>query len=580
MSTGTALVTLAVGGRYAERWHARCAPNWSAYAKRHGYDVVCLEEPLDTSARASRRSPAWQKLLVLGGELGERYERIVWVDADVLFNPAAPAITDGVPPGRVGAVDEYATPSREVHRLVLDKLYRHWDAVGEPYVRNVTARDYYAAWGLEPRFDQVVQTGVMVLSPAHHRELLATVYERYDDRGPGLNYEMRPLSWELLDAGVVEWIDPRFNYLWPNYKALHLPYLLNHPSHPDAAEAATRALHDVFGLHFAGSPADLGLARDTPPAARTRRKPATPAVTRTPVALCVYSRPDLTARVLGAIRAARPQRLLVFADGAREGEEERCAATRALVEQVDWDCEVETDFAATHLGLRERMHSGLDWVFSRTERAIVLEDDCVADPSFFAFCDELLERYRDDERVMAISGDDFQHAVAAPAASYRFSRYPLIWGWATWRRAWDRHDPGMAAWPAFRDSGRLEALLGDAQATAYWTHLFEQASQGRASWDYAWAFTCFAQGGLTALPTSNLVSNIGFRADATNTSLPDGYRSPFAALPTQPLTFPLRHPQRVERDAATDAFLEDVMFSGNLRRAFSRLRRVNRLANA
>ena len=157
--------------------------------------------------------------------------------------------------------------------------------------------------------------------------------------------------------------------------------------------------------------------------------------------LFLFARPDTSARVLDAIRRVRPERLLVVADAPRDevpGEAERCEATRALLDAVDWDCEVLTNFAEQHLGQTERIESGLDWAFELCEEAIVLEDDTVPDPSFFRFCDELLERHRDDERVLSIGGNGFQFDGPASEDSYCFSRYPKTWGWATWRRAWAR----------------------------------------------------------------------------------------------------------------------------------------------
>jgi hypothetical protein len=272
----------------------------------------------------------------------------------------------------------------------------------------------------------------------------------------------------------------------------------------------------------------------------------------------------------------------VFADGPREGvptDLELCARARALLDGVDWPCDIETNFADRNLGPRRRIESGLDWVFERADEAIVVEDDCLPDPSFFRFCDELLERYRDDERVMAVSGDDFRFH-RDPIESYRFSRYPLIWGWATWRRAWRRFDPSLSQWPRLRDDGWLERVLGDPHAVAYWAHHFDKAWAGEGSWDYAWNFACWLHEGVTALPTSNLVSNLGFRPDATHTRLPGEYRSPFAALPTEPMAFPLHHPSAVARDRETDRFIEEVVFSGNLRRAFNRLRELRRAREA
>jgi hypothetical protein len=582
VTPSTAIVTLAVGPGYAERWRRDCAANWGHYAERHGYDVVCLDEPLDVSARARRRSPAWQKCLVLGQPFAADYERIVWIDSDVLINPSAPPIAAGLAPEKVGAVDEYSTPSREVHRENLRKLYAHWEATGVPFVHNETAREYYEVFGLPGRFDEVVQTGVMVLSPSHHRDLLERVYETYEDRGAGWNFEMRPLSWELLDADCVEWLDPRFNYIWGNYKARHFPFLLNHPAHPHAAEAASRSLRKVFFMHFAGSVSEMRLAVREPPTtpaapAADRRRVRRIARTSTPVVLLVFARPRETARVLEAVRRARPSRLLVVADAPRPdvpGEADQAAAVRGLVADVDWDCEVDTNYAERHMGLRARVESGLTWAFSTVDEAIVLEDDCLPHPSFFGFCDELLARYRDDERVWSISGDNIQWGADRPVESYYFSHYTHIWGWATWRRAWERHDPSSARWPELRDAGWLDGRFDDPHAVRYWTHLFQRSYESLDTWDYAWGLSCWLGDALHVVPRVNLVSNIGFGPRGTHTN--GDHRGVFGNLPVEEIGFPLRHPAGVRRSYAADAFTEDVMFSGNLRRMFERLHTLQR----
>ena len=162
---------------------------------------------------------------------------------------------------------------------------------------------------------------------------------------------------------------------------------------------------------------------------------------RTPVALLIFNRPDTTERVFNAVAKARPSKLLVVADGPRDsrpGEAARCEQTRAIIKRVDWDCEVITNFADRNMGCKLRVSSGIDWIFEQVEEAIILEDDCLPDPSFFRFCDEMLERYRDNERVGMVSGGNLQFGRHRGTGSYYFSKYTHIWGWASWRRAWKR----------------------------------------------------------------------------------------------------------------------------------------------
>jgi predicted O-methyltransferase YrrM len=279
-----------------------------------------------------------------------------------------------------------------------------------------------------------------------------------------------------------------------------------------------------------------------------------------PVALLIFNRPQLTAQVLDILRQVRPVKLLVVADGPRShhpGEAALCQQTRDIIEQVDWPCQILRHYADENLGCRRRVASGLDWVFSQVERAIILEDDCLPDPSFFQFCEELLDRYSDDDRVMAISGDNFQGDRPVTDDSYYFSRYPHIWGWATWRRAWQHYDLAMTGWPSLRDSGWLNTLFDDPVAAAYWTRIFQLAYDGFDTWDYALVFACWVKQGLVALPNKNLVTNIGFGQDATHTR----NHSPLANLPVEPITFPLGHPQKIVRNVEADNYTEKTLFS-------------------
>ena len=286
----------------------------------------------------------------------------------------------------------------------------------------------------------------------------------------------------------------------------------------------------------------------------------------TPVAFIIFNRPDTTARVFDAIAKARPPKLLVIADGARThraGEAQRCAQTRAIIDRVDWDCEVLTNYADTNLGCKVRVSSGLDWVFEQVPEAIILEDDCLPDPSFFQFCQEMLVRYRDDARIGMVSGDNFQFGQRHGDASYYFSRYPHIWGWASWRRAWQHYDVTAAQWPALRDQGLLDALLAEPAERAFWAHCFQGVFEARIdTWDYQWTLAHWAQGLLSVLPAVNLISNIGFGAGATHTR----GASIYADMPVAALDFPLRHAAPVWPHAVADAHTSSHMFSRSLAR--------------
>lgn len=284
----------------------------------------------------------------------------------------------------------------------------------------------------------------------------------------------------------------------------------------------------------------------------------------TPIALFIFNRPQTTEAVFAEIVRARPQQLLVIADGPRADHPddiEKCFAARAIINRVDWDCEVVTNYAETNLGCKQRLSSGLDWVFSSVEKAIILEDDCLPHPIFFSFCQELLERYYDDQRVMHISGDNFQLGHRRFSASYYFSRYGHVWGWATWRRAWKFYDFEMNLWPDFRDEYRLKDVLGDPGAIAYWTRFFQSAYEGKIStWDIQWLLACWMQNGLSILPNTNLVSNIGQGADATHTA----GKNWFTGLPAVGLTLPIQHPRFVVQDTAADRFTQQTMFTSTL----------------
>ncbi len=284
----------------------------------------------------------------------------------------------------------------------------------------------------------------------------------------------------------------------------------------------------------------------------------------TPVAFIVFNRPATTERVFNEIARARPPKLLVVADGARAnrpGEAEKCAAVREIIDRIDWDCELLTNYSDTNLGCKNRVSSGLDWVFEQVPEAIILEDDCLPHPTFFRFCEDLLIRYRDDERIAMISGDNFQCGQKRGAASYYFSKHHHIWGWASWRRAWRHYDRDIRIWPEVRDNGWLEFLFQHPRERDYWHQVFESMYANKIdTWDYQWGLSSRLQGMLSILPNVNLISNIGFGIDATHTT----NSSVNSELPVSAMDFPLRHPNVILPDFSADAATVNATFSSTL----------------
>jgi hypothetical protein len=280
--------------------------------------------------------------------------------------------------------------------------------------------------------------------------------------------------------------------------------------------------------------------------------------------------------VFSAVAKVKPRTLLVVGDGPRADhttDEERVAATRTVIDKVDWDCEVRTNLAEHNLGCRKRVSTGIDWIFDVVEEAIILEDDCVPDPTFFRYSEELLTRYRDDVRVGMIGGANFQFGRRHGSASYYFSRYGHVWGWATWRRAWRHYDVGASDWPRFRDRGELVRVLGNRpREIAYWERVFDSVTAGRIdTWDYQWLLTLWSREMLAAVPQENLVTNIGFGGNATHTRS----WSAISNVPTQKIEFPLIHPSTVAPARRADDRTGNRYFTPTVtRRAASKLRRA------
>lgn len=291
-------------------------------------------------------------------------------------------------------------------------------------------------------------------------------------------------------------------------------------------------------------------------------------VLKTPVVFIIFNRPELAARVLSEIAKARPPQLLVISDGPRRnvcGEADRVAQSRALIENINWPCKILKNYSNHNMGCRARVSSGLTWVFQQVSEAIVLEDDCLPDITFFRFCQELLEKYRHDQRVGMISGDNFQFNFTINDDSYYFSNLNHIWGWATWADRWQNdYDVDLKQWPRVRDENRVRDWFSTQQEReAFAFNLDRTYTLKIDTWDYQWNFGSRLNGRLSIMPNVNLVSNIGFGMEATHTK----EHNEFSNLPRAQMFFPLKHPTAL----FASEYLDSRFFQRSVKQTRSKL---------
>jgi hypothetical protein len=240
-----------------------------------------------------------------------------------------------------------------------------------------------------------------------------------------------------------------------------------------------------------------------------------------PILFLIFNRPELTQRVFHSIRRQKPTRLYLAADGPRRdkaGERELCAQARKIVDQIDWDCDLQTLFRDENLGCGRAVSEAITWFFSHEVEGIILEDDCLPSDSFFPFCAEMLKRFRGDPAVGSISGDCFFPRSLHHPDPYFFSKYVQIWGWATWRRTWQQYELDLAG--SVEDWGRIirERHPIDLEAK-YWLEIYKALKSGMIdTWDYQVMFCCWKHSQVHIAPTRNLVENLGYGPDATHTA--------------------------------------------------------------
>jgi len=282
-----------------------------------------------------------------------------------------------------------------------------------------------------------------------------------------------------------------------------------------------------------------------------------------PVSFHIFNRPDSTLEVFNQIRKIRPGKLFITADGPRDnapGDEEKCSRARKIADEVDWDCEVFRNFSEANKGSFKSTSEGISWVFEHVDRAVILEDDCIPNHSFFRFCHELLEYYENDSRISLIAGNNFLRGSYKTEYSYHFSRFSHMWGWATWKRTWEQVDFTMSKWPEFRNMGGLKINFRKKYEIAFWDNLMQGMYEGKRGphWDYLLMLSMYMNNTLAVKPGVNLVTNVGFDSDATNFE----HKSFMHDIKTEEMDFPLNHPPCVYRHVAADDFVQSRVFGG------------------
>lgn len=280
-----------------------------------------------------------------------------------------------------------------------------------------------------------------------------------------------------------------------------------------------------------------------------------------PILFIVFNRPNETLQVFNAIKDKRPSKLYIAADGPRkekDGEDIKCEQVRNIFTQIDWDCKVIKLYREINLGCGLAVSSAITWFFEQEEMGIILEDDCLPNLSFFDYCDQLLNKYKDDKRIMHISG--FSGGIeSSNKYSYHFSVFPRIWGWASWKRAWDLYDFKMKEYAEFESSAGLDKSINNWFTKVFWKLNFVGIiSQRIDTWDFQWVYALLSNNGLSINPNTNLIRNIGFSGDATHTV---NSNNEFALLKSKSIELVLLHPLFVFPDLKAEKAL-NIQFIG------------------
>ena len=291
----------------------------------------------------------------------------------------------------------------------------------------------------------------------------------------------------------------------------------------------------------------------------------------TAVLFLVFNRLDTTKQVFEAIRQAKPPRLYVAADGSRvnkEGEADKVQVVRDYIMQnIDWKCEVKTLFREENLGCKYAVSGAITWFFENEEQGIILEDDCLPSQSFFWFCEELLERYKDDMRIWHIGGaSTLTEDIVINNDSYYFSNLSHIWGWAGWSNRWSKYDSNISQFPEFKDKNYIKDVFKEFLLQKFWINNLQNVYLKKIdTWDFQWCFAVWINRGVSITPTINMISNIGFGEDATHTANGD---SKMSNMLKKEMSLSLIHPSVIMINTEYDSFNFNYLYNLSYLRYF------------
>ncbi|MGV8828380.1 MAG: hypothetical protein ACWA6U_08665 [Breznakibacter sp.] len=297
---------------------------------------------------------------------------------------------------------------------------------------------------------------------------------------------------------------------------------------------------------------------------------------KTPILVLIFNRPEKAKGLYEIICRQKPAKLYIAADGPRQdrsNEPELCRQTRSIFDNIDWPCEKKTFYREQNAGCGVAVNEAITWFFKQEENGIILEDDCHPNNDFFTFCEEMLHRYKDHSEIKLISGSNYQDGRQWGKNSYYFSKMCHIWGWASWRRAWDEYEFSLAEYDDKSFKEQLRAQFPNKRFYRFWEHIYRMMKEKPIdTWDYQFCFSIWKNNGLSIIPNKNLVSNIGFGKDATHTHDENGSG---ANQPTMPMGS-IKHPNKVRCNNLADIY---YFYNKELKRPPRLLHKIKRILN-